>query len=144
MGRIKNTKNKAEVADKIYQVSKDLINMVNCEEIKRKYSEEWGCSQTNLNWYITKAYALIESSIQKNVDRLLTRQTATLEKIVNDAINNNDRANALKGVDLINKLGNLYTEKQEVTISTDQPIQVSFGGVIIPTDSDDDNDGDCE
>lgn len=38
MGRIKKTINKAEVNNRIYNVSKDLIDMVNCEDIRRKYT----------------------------------------------------------------------------------------------------------
>lgn len=138
MGRIKKTINKAEVNNRIYDVSKDLIDMVNCEDIRRKYTVEWGCTATNVNWYIKKAYELIEASTQKNVDRLIARQTATLEKIANSSMTNNDRANAIKSIDLINKLSNLYVDKQDITINTNEPITVSFGsGVVMPTTDED-------
>lgn len=130
MARIKKTKNKAEVTDRIYQVSKDLIQLHNTEDIKRKYSELWDCSHTNVNWYINKAYELIEASTQRNVDKLITRQTQTLQKIASEAMTSGDRANAIKAVDLINKLSNLYIEKQEVTVNTDAPISISFGGLV--------------
>lgn len=136
MARIKKTINKAEVNERIYQVSKDLINMVNCEDIRRNYSAEWDCTHSNVNWYIKKAYELIETSTQKNVDRLVARQTATLEKIANSAMTNNDRANAIKAVDLINKLSNLYVDKSEVTVTSDAPITVSFGALTV-ADNDD-------
>ncbi len=135
MGRIKKTKNKAEVQNRIYQVSKDLINLENTEDIKRKYSELWDCSTTNVNWYIKKAYELIEESTQRNVDKLITRQTQTLQKIANEAMTQGDRANAIKAVDIINKLSNLYVEKQEVTVTTDAPITVSFG-TLTPANND--------
>lgn len=137
MGRIKKTINKAEVNNRIYQVSKDLIDMVNCEDIRRKYTVEWDCTATNVNWYIKKAYELIEASTQKNVDRLIARQTATLEKIANSAMTNNDRANAIKAVDCINRLSNLYVDRQEINVTTDAPITVSFGG-LTPADNDED------
>lgn len=137
MGRIKKTVNKAEVNDRIYNVSKDLIDMINCEDIRRKYTAEWNCTATNVNWYIKKAYELIEASTQKNVDRLIARQTATLEKIANSAMSNNDRANAIKAVDIINKLSNLYVDKQEINVTTDAPITVSFGS-LTPADNNED------
>lgn len=134
MGRIKKTGSKAEVNNRIYEVSKDLINMVNCEDIRRKYCELWDCSHTNVNWYIKKAYELIEASTQKNIDRLISRQMATLEKIANSAITNGDRSNAIKSVDTMNKLMNLYVDKQDITVNTNEPIVVSFGsGVVMPS-----------
>ncbi|NDW10698.1 hypothetical protein [Dysgonomonas sp. 520] len=136
MGRIKKTQNKAEVQERIYQVSRDLINMENCEDIRRKYMAEWNCSNTNVNWYIKKAYDLIDKSTQKNIDRLINRQMATLEKIANSAITNNDRANSIKAVDTMNKLMNLYVEKSEVTVNTDAPIQISFGDLTVSTSED--------
>lgn len=138
MGRIKKTKNKAEVQNRIYQVSKDLINLENTEDIKRKYSELWDCSTTNVNWYIKKAYELIEESTQRNVDKLITRQTQTLQKIANEAMTQGDRVNAIKAVDIINKLSNLYVEKQEINVTTDAPITVSFGTLTVANTPDTD------
>lgn len=136
MTRIKKTINKAEVNERIYIVSKDLINMENTQDIKRKYADVWGCSHTNVNWYIQKAYEMIEESTQRNIDKLVSRQTSTLQKIANDAITNNDRANAIKAVDTINRLMNLYVDKQEINVTTDAPITVSFGSGTIPPPND--------
>lgn len=134
-----STKGKVDTQNRIYNVSKDLIDMMSCEDIKRKYSAEWNCTPANVLWYIKKAYQLIEKSVEKNVDKYMARQTATLEKIANSAMTNNDRANAIKAIDLMNKLANLYTEKAEVTVNVSEPIVVAFGS-LTPASNDDDDD----
>jgi len=53
------------------------------------------------------------------VDKIRNEQIARVTALARKAEENGDTKNALKALDMINKIAGLYTEKQEVNITSD-------------------------
>ena len=132
--------NKNQSTQRVYEVYKDLVEMMTVADIKKKYSELWNCTEQNINWYITQAYKIFDSNMEKEFAKLANNQISRLMNIGCTALQRGDLSNALKATDLINKLGGLYTEKVEANIKGDTTIQVNFGGFTIDTNNEDEED----
>lgn len=130
--------NKNQSTQRIYEVYKDLVEMMTVADIKKKYSELWNCTEQNINWYISQAYKIFDSNMEKEFAKLANNQITRLMNIGCTAMQRGDLSNALKATDLINKLGGLYTEKVEANVKADSIIQVNFGGFTIDTNNEED------
>lgn len=129
--------NKNQSTQRVYEVYKDLVEMMTVADIKKKYSELWDCTEQNINWYITQAYKIFDSNMEKEFAKLANNQITRLMNIGCTALQRGDLGNALKATDMINKLSGLYTEKVEANIKADSVIQVNFGGFTIAEDNND-------
>lgn len=114
--------------------------MMTVADIKKKYSELWNCTEQNINWYISQAYKIFDSNMEKEFAKLANNQITRLMNIGCTALQRGDLSNAIKATDLINKLGGLYTEKVEANIKADSIIQVNFGGFTIGTEDNNEDD----
>lgn len=132
--------NKNQSTQRVYEVYKDLIEMMTVADIKKKYSELWNCTEQNINWYISQAYKIFDSNMEKEFAKLANNQISRLMNIGCTALQRGDLSNALKATDMINKLSGLYTEKVEANIKADSVIQVNFGGFTIDTNNEDEED----
>lgn len=132
--------NKNQSAQRVYEVYKDLVEMMTVADIKKKYSELWNCTEQNINWYITQAYKIFDSNMEKEFAKLANNQITRLMNIGCTALQRGDLSNAIKATDIINKLGGLYTEKVEANVKADSVIQVNFGGFTIGTNNEDEED----
>lgn len=131
--------NKNQSTQRVYEVYKDLVEMMTVADIKKKYSELWDCSEQNINWYITQAYKIFDSNMEKEFAKLANNQITRLMNIGCTALQRGDLGNAIKATDMINKLGGLYTEKVEANIKADTTIQVNFGGFTIEDNKDEED-----
>lgn len=132
--------NKNQSTQRVYEVYKDLVEMMTVADIKKKYSELWNCTEQNINWYISQAYKIFDSNMEKEFAKLANNQISRLMNIGCTALQRGDLSNALKATDLINKLGGLYTEKVEANVKADSVIQVNFGGFTIDTEDNNEDD----
>jgi hypothetical protein len=132
--------NKNQSTQRIYEVYKDLVEMYTVADIKKKYSELWNCSEQNINWYISQAYKIFDSNMEKEFAKLANNQISRLMNIGCAALQRGDLSNAIKATDIINKLGGLYTEKVEANVKADTTIQVNFGGFTVDSNNDDEED----
>ena len=120
--------------DRIYQVYKDLVGMVTIADIVKKYSVEFGVSESSIRkWYIPKAYELAEENLQKNTAKVLSKQIATITKIGQEALQNGKYREALQATDQLNKLSSLYTEHIEME-HKGNVINLQFAGFDITED----------
>lgn len=132
--------NKNQSTQRVYEVYKDLVEMMTVADIKKKYSELWNCTEQNINWYISQAYKIFDSNMEKEFAKLANNQISRLMNIGCTALQRGDLSNALKATDMINKLSGLYTEKVEANVKADSVIQVNFGGFTIDTNNEDEED----
>ena len=119
---------KAIIDKKVNEVAKLLAKGVSQKQIKSQKSEEWQCTEQNVNYYIKKAIKSIHTGIEKRIENVLAIQQERLELVLNSAIEKGDYSKAQKVIDTMNKMYGLYTERKEVKI--DAPtIKFDFGKI---------------
>ncbi|PXV58797.1 hypothetical protein CLV62_1449 [Dysgonomonas alginatilytica] len=127
----KSISNKTETNKRIYEIYKDLISMMTVADIVKKYSAEFGVSESTIRkFYLPKAFELADESINKSAQKILSKQIATITKIGSDALQNGKYREALQATDQLNKLSNLYTEKIELE-TKGNIINLQFAGFNI-------------
>ena len=114
---------------KINEIAILLAKGVSQKQIRVQKSEEWGCTEQNVHYFIKKAMKAMQSSIEKRLDYVLAVQRERLEYILAGAIEKKDYQSAQKIIDTMNKLYGLYTEKKQVQLDV-PTIQFKFGETI--------------
>lgn len=74
---------------------------------------------------VSDTYSELAEQSDKLIDSARVVSMERIEEILEDALTSGDRKNALKALDLINKLNGLYNHKQEVNI-TGEKITLKF------------------
>lgn len=116
------------INSKVNEVAILLAKGVSQKQIRIQKSEEWGCTEQNVHYFIKKAMQAMQSSIEKKLDYVLAVQRERLEYILNGAIEKKDFLSAQKIIDTMNKLYGLYEEKKNIKI--DAPtIKFDFGNI---------------
>lgn len=116
------------INSKVNEVAILLAKGVSQKQIRVQKSEEWGCTEQNVHYFIKKAMKAMQSSIEKKLDYVLAVQRERLEYILNGAIEKKDFLSAQKIIDTMNKLYGLYEEKKNIKI--DAPtIKFDFGNI---------------
>lgn len=92
------------------------VNMV------KKFSEEWGLSHRTVECEINDAIKFIKSQTTK--DNLVAMNMQRLDAIISDSMEDQDRKNAIKAIDVQNKLAGGYVEN--VKIESDSDITFTF------------------
>ena len=123
------TKEAREIANyKVNEVAGLLAKGISQKQIRVQKSEEWGCTEQNVHYFIKKAFKAMQTSIEKRLDYVVALQRERLELILNGAIEKKDFASAQKIIDTMNKLYGLYEEKKNIKI--DAPtIKFEFGNI---------------
>lgn len=99
-------------------------------------SDKNACTKNDALDIIHKAYEDIAQQEELVKDNIRSIQLARCEEVLEEALKANDRNNALKAIDMINKLYTLYIKKQEVALSGDI-IHFNFGGELTKNDQND-------
>ena len=74
------------------------------------------------------AYLELRDFSEKTIEEAKTIQIERIEDLLKDALESNDKATAIKALDMINKIYSLYVEKQDVNMNVND-IKVEFGEV---------------
>lgn len=123
---------------KINEIAILLAKGVSQKQIRVQKSEEWGCTEQNVHYFIKKAMKAMQSSIEKKLDYVVALQRERLEFILNGAIEKRDYMSAQKIIDTMNKLYGLYEEKK--TVKLDAPtIKFDFGNINNDVDNSEDS-----
>jgi hypothetical protein len=123
------TKEEKEIVNnKVYEIAQMLSKGISRSTIRREKSQEWGCCEQNIQYYINKALKAMHSSIEKKMEYVLGLQRERLEMVLNGAIEKKDFATAQKVIDTMNKLYGLYEDKKKVSIDTGT-IKFDFGNI---------------
>lgn len=123
---------------KVNEIAILLAKGVSQKQIRVQKSEEWGCTEQNVHYFIKKAMKAMQSSIEKKLDYVVALQRERLEFILNGAIEKRDYMSAQKIIDTMNKLYGLYEEKK--TVKLDAPtIKFDFGNINNDVDNSEDS-----
>ena len=130
-GRKKNhtsAEERAILDTKVYEIAKRLAKGESQRTLKKELSEEWKCTEQNINYLIRKALKSIQCSIDKKMDVIFALQRERMEFLLNGAIEKKDYLSAQKIMDSMNKMYGLYTEKKEVKLDSNT-ISFNFGNM---------------
>lgn len=91
------------------------------DEIVEWVRSEYGVSEITASRYYHDAQKILQDNLPdpELVDKIRNEQIARVTAIARKAVENGDTKNALKALDMLNKIAGLYTEKQEVNITSD-------------------------
>lgn len=107
---------------KQYLIMKDIAKGETYTDIVTKYTEEWGLSFKTVQSIVNDTIAFMRS--QEAKDSLISMNMQRLDNIISDSMKDDDRKNAIKAIDVQNKLAGGYEEK--LTVSTDGDINFTF------------------
>lgn len=91
------------------------------DEIVEWVKSEYGVSEITACRYYHDAQKILQDNLPdpELVDKIRNEQIARVTALARKAAENDDTKNALKALDMLNKIAGLYTEKQEVNITSD-------------------------
>jgi len=107
---------------KRYLIIQDIAKGMTYHDMVDKYVEEWGLGLKSVQNIINDTIAYMRSDEAK--ETLISMNTARLENIITDSMQDGDRKNAVKAIDIQNKMSGAYTEK--VKIEGDTEINLNF------------------
>lgn len=94
------------------------------KNICKKYSELWGVTEATMKTYIREAVADMYS--EDETAALIAINKARLDAITEDSLKDDDRKNAIKAIDIQNKMLGAYESKIKVTPTDDININLNF------------------
>lgn len=128
-----NTKAIARMRDLTYQIYCDITNGLNRQDILTKLREDkydgFKTSETKDRQhrkYIEEAYKLAKEFFEDEREHAREMAYNRLLSVYNDSVTANDRQNALRAIEIFNKLSGLYESQNKVEISGDNVV-VKFG-----------------
>lgn len=102
---------------KRHLIMEDIAKGMGYMDLMRKYTEEWGLSKSHIMNVINDTLAFMRDEATKQ--SLVSMNMARLDTIITEAMSDKDRKNAIRGIDVQNKLAGGYEEKVNVTTDTD-------------------------
>ena len=99
---------------RIWMIIGDICAGLNNLSLYKKYKDDWKISRTAMTNLINEAYEMMKIGDEKYMEELRQINIKRLEDLYTDALASNDKASALKAMDLINKTAGLYTTKVEL------------------------------
>ena len=99
---------------RIWMIIGDICAGLNNLSLYKKYKDSWNISRTGMTNLINEAYEMMKIGDEEYLENLRQINIKRLEDLYTDALASNDKANALKAMDLINKTAGLYTTKVEL------------------------------
>jgi len=76
----------------------------------------WQIAEQRCYLYINEAMDALRETYQDDLEDVRKKQLEKLQQLYDDAIEHNDRKNALTALDQINKLNGIYNEQKTITI----------------------------
>lgn len=107
---------------KQYLIIKCIAEGMTYTDITFKFMEEWGLGLHTVQNYINEAIEYMRS--EKAKESLISMNMQRLDSIISDSMEDKDRKNAIKAIDVQNKLAGGYEEK--VKIEGDSEINLHF------------------
>ena len=99
---------------RIWMIIGDICAGLNNLSLYKKYKDAWDISRTGMTVLINEAYEMMKIGDEEYMEELRQINIKRLEDLYTDALASNDKASALKAMDLINKTAGLYTTKVEL------------------------------
>ena len=99
---------------RIWMIIGDICAGLNNLSLYKKYKDAWNISRTSMTVLINEAYEMMKIGDEEYLENLRQINIKRLEDLYTDALASNDKASALKAMDLINKTAGLYTTKVEL------------------------------
>lgn len=99
---------------RIWMIIGDICAGLNNLSLYKKYKDAWNISRTGMTNLINEAYEMMKIGDEEYMEELRQINIKRLEDLYTDALAANDKASALKAMDLINKTAGLYTTKVEL------------------------------
>lgn len=99
---------------RLWMIIGDICAGLNNLSLYKKYKDDWKISRTGMTNLINEAYEMMKIGDEEYMEELRQINIKRLEDLYTDALASNDKASALKAMDLINKTSGLYTTKVEL------------------------------
>lgn len=117
-----------QVQSKTLQIKKEIINKLvsgsTFREVRKYLQDTYNYHQRSADKLIAATSKELREHYEKYVDNMAAYNLTRLTEIINDCQQEGKYNEALKGIDILNKMANIYTKKVE--IKTDEPIEISF------------------
>lgn len=107
-----------------FLIMSDIANGMGYMDILRKYHQEWGVGMKTVELIVKETIDFMRSETAK--ENLVSMNMQRLDSIITDTIKD-DKKNAIKAIDVQNKLIGGYTEK--VKIEGESEIILNFDSI---------------
>ena len=107
---------------KRYCIIHEIASGMTYHDIVDKYIQEWGLGYKSVQNIVNDTIAFMRSDEAK--ESFISMNAARLEGIISQTMKEGDHKNAIKAIDVENKMSGAYTEK--VKIEGDSEINLTF------------------
>lgn len=120
----KKTMKKMSIAAKHRIVWEDINAGMSISQMMKKYADEWGISPKTANLYIEDAIKELYNKESK--ERIKTINAARLDAMYAECVSDDDKKNALKSIDLLNKTMGVYNPDSIDVDEQDDTLHIEF------------------
>lgn len=99
---------------RIWMIIGDICAGLNNLSLYKKHKDAWNISRTGMTNLINEAYEMMKIGDEEYMEELRQINIKRLEDLYSNALASDDKASALKAMDLINRTAGLYTTKVEL------------------------------
>lgn len=121
-GKSKELEKKYRIGEVVKRIRKGW----SCSKIIEWVMENWDLSRTSSYRIVNDAYEMLAENADKVIESSKVIQVERLEDLLRSSIESNDRQTAVKTLDMLNKIYQLYVQKNEIKIDGSS-LKFSFG-----------------
>ena len=94
------------------------------DQIIERLQDEYGYSSHSAKQLLVKNKRKLKNSVEKKIDKIAEENVARLEAIIDECYEQRKYTDALKAIDILNKMGGQYTQKIDLNGNLNQEFNI--------------------
>ena len=96
------------------------------EQIIERLQDEYGYSSHSAKKVLDKNKRKLKNSVEKKIDKMAEENINRIEAIIDECYEQRKYTDALKAIDILNKMGGQYTQKIDLNGNLDQTFNIKI------------------
>ena len=96
------------------------------EQIIERLQDEYGYSSHSAKKVLDKNKRKLKNSVEKKIDKMAEDNINRIEAIIDECYEQRKYTDALKGIDMLNKMGGQYTQKVDINGNLNQEFLIKI------------------
>ena len=96
------------------------------DQIIERLKEEYGYSSHSAKQLLVKNKRKLKNSVEKKIDKMAEENINRIEAIIDECYEQRKYTDALKAIDMLNKMGGQYTQKLDINGNLNQEFTIKI------------------
>lgn len=96
------------------------------DQIIERLQDEYGYSSHSAKQLLVKNKRKLKNSVEKKIEKMAEDNINRIEAIIDECYEQRKYTDALKGIDMLNKMGGQYTQKIDLNGNLDQTFNIKI------------------